>query len=173
MFGNAFFYFYQKCHISFENKLFDGYQKRKIEISVFQIAASVAYFFWRIFPNSPLAMVKSSIELFSFSRSLPFVLSIRGAVDLVARRPSRVLYSLHAATFALKLLHPSLMRVSHRNPPEQMANTACSRVKTRAEIGIRRSWLITNNAPCRRSDWRALTFAKSSKYLIDNRIGYN
>jgi len=130
MSGNVFLYFYQKCHMhSFENKLFDGYQKRKIEISVFQIAASVAYFSWRIFPNSPLAMVKSSVELFSFSRSLPFVLSIPSAIDLVARRPSRVLYSLHAATFALKLLHPSLMRVSHRNPPEQIANTACSRVK--------------------------------------------
>ncbi|TGZ48636.1 hypothetical protein DBV15_04846 [Temnothorax longispinosus] len=51
--------------------------------------------------------------------------------------PRRVLYSLHAATFALKLLHPSPMRVSHRNPPEQMANTACSRAKVCGKKAIR------------------------------------
>jgi len=34
------------------------------------------------------------------------------------------LYSLHAETFALKLLHPAPIHVSHRNPPEQMANVA-------------------------------------------------
>lgn len=121
--------FTKKCNISFENKLSDGHQKRKTRnIYLSDNSFFIAYFPWRIFPNLPLAIAKRRSN-FSLFLSLPLLLTIFVAPSyLIVRRSSRVLYSLHATTFALKLLHPS--RVSHRNPPEQMANTACSHTKT-------------------------------------------
>jgi len=40
-----YFSIFAKNAISFENKLFDGYQKRKIEISIFQIESSLCCIF--------------------------------------------------------------------------------------------------------------------------------
>ena len=153
------------------------FQKKKSKLSkiskkegqkFFQIATSTLYIsldeFFRIchWQWQNVGRTFLSFSLF------PFCSLFTALVYLIARRPSQVLYSLHAATFALKLLHPSPMRVSHRNPPEQMANTVCSRRKLTEKRAI-----VADNEQCFlskvRDQWTP--FAKFPEYPVRLVIG--